>query len=396
MKIAFFADNFYPELSGIADSILLTGFELANRGHEVDYFVPAYSEKNYKIAGVSEKEIAAPPNVQTHRMFSFPYPTPTLQGRFVFPDLLRGFLEKKKFDVIHSNSFFGPGIDALCFSKIRGIPLVGTNHTLIESFLNYSPIKGEWAKKMISKYVVWYFNKCDIVTAPSRFLIDDMRSKGLKSEASVVSNPVAPRFFERAEKEKLKKKFGFPRFVALYAGRMSEEKNIHSLIKAFIPFAEKHEDTALILVGQGTSRRYLENLAAERGLSDKIKFLGPFLGSEKQTFYDIFRASDVFAMPSSSETQSMGAIQAMAAGLPVIAADAGALPEIVGPDKGLLFKVDDEKELYSRLERFYSDEDLRKKCGENGRLFAGNFSIGKIADEWEKIFLNLIQRKKKT
>ena len=57
MKIAFFADNFYPELSGIADSILLTGVELAKRGHEIHYFVPKYSQKDYETSLVEYKEL---------------------------------------------------------------------------------------------------------------------------------------------------------------------------------------------------------------------------------------------------------------------------------------------------------------------------------------------------
>ena len=119
MKIAIFADNFYPELSGVADTVLVTGRELARRGHQIEYFVPAYNKKDYVIAHVTEKEIPSHPDIKVHRDWSFSYPTPTMQGKLFLPKVWRGIFNHTKFDIVHSNSFFGPGLDALCFSNIH-------------------------------------------------------------------------------------------------------------------------------------------------------------------------------------------------------------------------------------------------------------------------------------
>ena len=75
MKIAFFSDNFYPELSGISDSIVTLGRELGRRGHVIKFFAPYYSKKNYQKINKPMEEISLGPNVSVERFFSLPYPT---------------------------------------------------------------------------------------------------------------------------------------------------------------------------------------------------------------------------------------------------------------------------------------------------------------------------------
>lgn len=391
MRIAFFTDNFYPELSGISDSIITTGAELARRGHQIEYFAPQYSTKSYKLAGTKTQELDLGQNIKIHRMLSLPYKAPTLQGRFAIPNFFRGIFSKKKFDVIHSQSFLSPGIDALCLSKSKNIPLVGTNHTLIESFIQYSPIQNKWARNFIPKYVVWYYNKCNFVTTPSDFLLDDMKKKGLRMPGIAMSNPIeAPFFNSKIAKNTLKKELGFSEFTILYAGRISPEKNIDVLLKAFISFAQNTPNTNLVIVGQGSTREALENISRESNVASRIKFLGPFLGAHKKKLYDIFHASDVFVIPSTSETQSMVTLQAMASSMPIIAAKAGALPELVISERGFIFEPGDSKELCSHLKYLYDQPKLREEIGRRANLFVLKFSPQEIANQWEKIYSNVI------
>ena len=388
MKIAFFSDNFYPELSGVADSISLTGQELARRGHSVTYFVPCYGKKDYEKAGVSLKELALGPNVQIRRIFSFPYPAPTLQGRAAIFNPFRGFFLRERFDVIHAQGFFGTGIDALCLSKTTRTPLVGTNHTLIEAFSPYSPINIAYLKK----YMLWYYNHCAFVSTPSEFLTLDMRGSGLRPEAKTVSNPIDPGFFAaRAGKEALKKELGLSPFTILYAGRLAEEKNIAVLVAAFSSFAENIPQADLVLVGGGIMREAL----SKKSLAGRIKIMGPFLGEKKQKLFDIFHASDVFVMPSTSETQSMGVLQAMAASLPVIVARSGPLPGLVSAERGLLFESTDSKALRSQLALLASERHTAQKFGQHGNDFAKTLSQKTVASLWETIYTEIIEYYKK-
>jgi glycosyltransferase involved in cell wall biosynthesis len=392
MRIAFFADNFYPELSGISESTILIGSELARRGHRIEYFVPRYAKKNYKTAGVSENELELGENIKINRMASFSFKAPTMQGRAVLPNIFRGFFSKKNFDIIHSQGFFGPGLDALCFSKIKKIPLVGTNHTLFESFIDYIPFKNRRLGEFILKYITWYYGKCNLVATPSNFLLRDMEKKKLKAPAISVSNPIAGNFFTpRKEKNELKKDLGFSKFCVLYVGRISPEKNVNILIKAFIPFAEKNPEASLIIVGQGIKREALEIMARESSVSAQIKFLGPFIGENRKKLFDIYHASDLFVMPSTSETQSMVTLEAMAAGMPIALARAGALPELALGHDNILFAPDNPRELEKIIEYFYAHPEIRQEMGQEAKNFVKKFTVEAMADQWEKIYQNAIK-----
>ena len=393
MKIAVFSDNFYPELGGVADTVLIMGVELAKRGHQIEYFVPAYNKKDYIISGVQEKEIYLHPNIKIHRNWSIPYPTATMQGKLFLPRIWRGFFDHTKFDAVHSHSFFGPGLDALFFSRIRSIPLIGTNHTLIEAFLLRGLLKAEWLEVIINCYIVWYYNHCSLVSTPSSFLLDKMIKRGLKLEALPITNPVEPCFFKaRVEKSFLKNELGLSDFTILYVGRLSEEKNPEVLIRSYVDFVKKYPNTDLIFVGHGSLRQKLEKFAKESGASKKIKFAGPFTGENKKKLYDYFHASDVFVTPSLFETQSMSTIQAMASGLPVIASSVGPLLELVSPDRGFLFNPGDSNILSQKIEELYLQPELRKRLGLNAKNFAMKFSVEKVADEWERIYSDVINK----
>ncbi len=386
MKIAFFSDNFYPELSGIADSIFLTGSELARRGHKIHYFVPKYSARDYEIVSMPEKELELGKNIKIHRGFSFHYPTPTMQGRLGIPNIFRS-LSNNSFDVIHTNSFFGPGLDALLFSKIKKIPLVGTNHTIIEEFVHYSPINAKLIKRFLLNYVVWYYNKCDFVSTPSEFLARDMKKRGLNRPVEAASNPVDTGFFDQGkDRNALKKEFGFSDFVILYTGRISSEKGIETLFNGFAEFVKGAPEAMLALVGGGTMRDKLRNEAKKLGLAQKIKFMGPYAGENKKTFYDIYHASEIFATASTSESQCMSMMQAMAAGLPVIGARAAALPEYVEKGHGLLFEPGNARDLARQLRTFHESETMREHSTKGARKYAQELSVSAIAGRWENIY----------
>src|SRR3989344_6465229 len=147
MRIAFFSDNFYPELSGISDSIITTATELGRRGHQIRFFAPRYSTRNYSLLGLAAKEPSLGPNVSFCRFFSLPFPTGTGQGRLVVPSGWRTWAIKSfSPDILHSHLPFGVGLEGLIASKILHKPLVGTNHTPTSEFIHYSPWQPKWLK----------------------------------------------------------------------------------------------------------------------------------------------------------------------------------------------------------------------------------------------------------
>ncbi|MEN9560861.1 MAG: hypothetical protein RIQ56_134, partial [Candidatus Parcubacteria bacterium] len=167
MRIAVFSDNFYPELSGIADSIMRSGIELARRGHSVAFYAPRYSAKNYQMVNRSHEE-PREKRIEIRRFASFPYPTPTGQGRLVIPSGFRSIAIRRFHpDVAHVHLPFGVGLEGLLATRLLRIPLIGTNHTPMSEFVRYSPFRGKQITAAILKYTVWFYNHCHYASAPS-------------------------------------------------------------------------------------------------------------------------------------------------------------------------------------------------------------------------------------
>ena len=142
MRIAFFSDNFYPETSGISDSIIVLGKELARRGHVITFYAARYGPKEFALAGVPQEEPALGENIHIVRFASFRYPTGTGQGRLVIPLGVRSLrIARFRPDILHTQLFFGVGLEALFASRILRVPIIGTNHTVLKEYLKYAPIQ---------------------------------------------------------------------------------------------------------------------------------------------------------------------------------------------------------------------------------------------------------------
>ncbi len=385
MKIAIFSDNFYPELSGISDSLISLAKELARRGHLVNFYAPEYSSKDYALANLKKEELELGEKIKVSRFFSLHYPTPTKQGRMVLPWGLRT-LSIKKFnpDVIHSQHFFGVGLEALIASKILKKPLIGTNHTAITEFVKYSPIRAKWLETLALKYVNWYYGKCKLVTAPSHSVIDEMLQNGFNGECHVISNPIdTETFCILPSKNWLKKKFNLPERTIIHAGRLSEERNVDVIIRALLLVKKEIPDIHLAIAGRGTAEEALKSLIASLGLEKNVTFLG-FLN--KPTLNEAYNASKLFVITSTADTQSMVMMQAMASGLPIVGVKARALPEYINRKNGLIVEPGDEKALAEKIIFLLKNPDERKKLGQGARKFALNFSAPSIGEEWEAIY----------
>jgi glycosyltransferase involved in cell wall biosynthesis len=104
----------------------------------------------------------------------------------------------------------------------------------------------------------------------------------------------------------------------------------------------------------------------------------------------LFRISDAFALMSTSETQSMVMLQAMASGVPVVAASTRALPEFVSPENGMLVDPDDPAQLAGALAELLTSPERRQQLGTIGRLSADRYGVGTVTDEWESLYRSVL------
>jgi glycosyltransferase involved in cell wall biosynthesis len=384
MRIAIYSDNFYPELSGISDSLIALAQELSSRGHFIHFFVPRYSKEDHTLSNVEHGELDLGPNVVITRFSSIYFGAGSGQGRLVIPCGRLSAIRTFKPDVIHTQTFFGVGLEALIASKLLHIPLVGTNHTATKEFLRYNPLESEWSDNLVLRYVNWYYAQCVTVTAPSRSVFAEMDCSAFKKPGIAISNPIDTKTFHPLKnQDKLRKKFGVGEWTVMHAGRLAVERSIDVIIRALPLVKKKFPEAELMITGRGVAEKDLRALAAKLGVADSVKFLG-FI--EKNTLVEAYNAGKVFAITSTADTQSLVMMQAMACGIPVVGVRARALPEYINDTNGFVVEPGDFTALADRIIKLFKNEPLREKLGAGGRASALHYSPAAIADRWEKIY----------
>jgi glycosyltransferase involved in cell wall biosynthesis len=383
VRIAIFTDYFFPELGGIQDSIAALSRSLGGRGHQVCIYAPRYGRRDYRRVGEPERERWLGDNVRMRRRMSVPFPSSTRQSRVALPSPARMGARP---DLIHVHSFFGVGLEGVLRGAVLGIPVVGTNHTTIAGFGPHIPISVERA----SAYVIWFHNRCDYVTAPSQSVFAELGPNRLRRPYRVISNPIDTTMFRPAragEREALRARLGLTKPTITYAGRLGPEKNIDVLLRAVALLSAKNVDIELSIAGHGSHEPILRKLAAQLRIEGQVRFHGTLPQNE---LAELLRVSDTFAIMSTSETQSMVLLQAMASGIPVVAANRRALPEFVSPANGALVDPHDPAGLARTIDDLLATPEQLRALGASGRRLAEGYGIEAVTDEWETLYRSIV------
>jgi glycosyltransferase involved in cell wall biosynthesis len=392
-RLAMFTDSFYPELGGIQDSVITSARALGARGYEIFIFAPTASDRDYQRAGLPMGEIDLGPNVQVIRLASMGIPSSTQQSRLVLPTGRR-WRELSAFrpELVHTHSFLGAGLEGRRAARKLGVPLVGTNHWAAGAFASFAPVP-DGAKirlrQAVNRAVARYYNSCDWVTAPSAAVILDMQLHGMLQRCQVISNPIDTGLFRPLpprERQHLKAEFGFSGSTILFAGRLAPEKSIDVLIRAMASLRATTPDIMLALVGHGSARDSLERLAAQLGVTSNLRFLGTV---DHATLAQLYNAADVFAIASTTETQSMVLLQAMSSGLPTVAANRGGLIEYARAGGGLLAEPGQPLDFAAKLGQTLHDPSLRARMQSQAVRSAATYSVASVVDAWEDLYASL-------
>src|SRR6185312_6477529 len=158
------------------------------------------------------------------------------------------FLDSFKPDIIHTQSPYGTGWEAVRAAKRYKLPLIGTNHTPVEEFY-------PWAPQTFRHFDAWYYNHCAFVTAPYQGLIDNMRQVGFKKEGRGQPNPVPfaskPSTPEEKAAAKVELKLDSP--VLLCSGRLASEKKVDDILRAVAVLVKEFPAITLLITGHGSA-----------------------------------------------------------------------------------------------------------------------------------------------
>ncbi|SDC05678.1 Glycosyltransferase involved in cell wall bisynthesis [Microbacterium enclense] len=341
LRILIGADTFLPHVNGAARFAERLAAGLVARGHDVHVAAPSIGHQN---GGTATETVEGQP-MTVHRLPAFRF-RPHDWITYVLPwrskHYARIVLDEVKPDVVHIQSHIVIGRGLTREARKRGIPVIATNHVMAENILDFTTLP-DFLDRIFVK-LAWAdaertFKMTRAVTTPTRRAADFLEktidiSGVIPISCGIDRTNYRPDLTPR-DKNRL-----------LFVGRLTTEKHIDVVLRALAQL-DPSLDVTFDVVGGGDQRAKLEALAQQLGVAGRVTFHGHASEDDLRTLYS--RAS-VFVIASIAELQSIATMEAMASGLPIVAANAVALPHLVHHgENGYLFEPGDAEELAARV-----------------------------------------------
>lgn len=383
MHIAFFTNYYHPVVNGVVRSVASFRESLMKQGHNV--FVFAQHDANYK----DEEPFI-------FRYPSLPLPSGDISTAIPVSPFVDQLLPALKLDVIHAHHPILLGQTAARKAAEMGLPLVFTFHTQYWEYTHYVPfpqeVIQEFLKNAVHKWLRDFMQKCQHIIIPSESMKDILvRDYGLDGHYTVVPTGTNLEPFLNADGDALRKEKGWQdETILISVGRLAAEKNWETLLRAFAKIYPEHPDTRLVLIGDGPSKEELQSLAVELGVGERVTFTGSLPFGEVPHY---LKAADVFSFASVTETQGLVTIEAMAAGLPVVAVDGSGTRDIVEHGKQGFLVENDVDALAKGLDDLLSDPHQMKRFSNSALKKAKTFDVNQLAKQMVAVYEESIEAK---
>lgn len=388
MRIGIFTDTYKPDANGVAQSVEVLSNNLINLGHEVFIFCPG---SNLLVERIDN--IIYIPGIEVKKLYGYKIAQP------IHP-LLLNEIEKLNLDIIHGETEFGVGTLANFVSHLYNIPLVRTYHTDYVDYTHYfvsedlGPIyKG--AKSLVSLYAKTFGDNCLKLMTPSLKTKEGLIKEGIKTDICVIPNGIELYRFS-SEAVDIDKSLEIRKDLRvqddekllIYVGRIAEEKRVSFLIEVMRKAISLGLKYKLLIVGLGTAYEKNLKLVNEYELNDYIKFTGKVEPQDVPVYY---HAADFFISASTSETQGLTYIEALASSLPIIVAYDTVLDELVKDGlNGFFFNNENEcLEVLKKLNYLQATEISELK--QNALKSADVYNALKFAKDTLKLYEEVIE-----
>ncbi|MYL51855.1 glycosyltransferase [Pontibacillus yanchengensis] len=363
MKIAIITETFLPSTDGVVTRLTEAIKYLRKQNHEVVVIAPDL--------GVTEFEGAIIEGVKATNLPFYRYRPFALPNKIV-----KDLLEKHQPDLVHVVNPALLGVSGVKYASLLNFPLIASYHTHVPKYMDYYNL---YPFKPI---LWWYFkrlhNKADLNLCTSQAVKNELDEHGFHNVHVWKRGVAIDRYHPSHYNEDMRNRLsgGEPeKKLLVFVGRLAPEKEIHKLK----PLLEKRSDVRLAIVGDGPVREQLEN----KFTGTNTIFTGFLHGNELS---QAFSSADAFIFPSITETLGLVILEAMASGLPVIAAKSGPTMEQVDDERtGLLFENEDTQSLITAVEKL-EDPALHQSMRENAREEAEKFSWTKPSEQILEVY----------
>jgi len=370
LRLALFTETFLPKVDGVVNTLCHLLDYLAARGHRAIVFAPEGSPPEY--AGMPVISLPCCP---------FPF-YPELKLGLPFLDV-SSQIDHFRPDLIHVLNPFSLGLVGMKQARRLGVPLVASYHTDIPGFLE------RWGFDLLVEplwaYLLWLHGQADLNLCPSEATRAELAARHFP-RLKVWSRGVDATRFHPARRSaawRHRLSQGHPDApLLLYVGRLSPEKRVDWLQSVLTDLPE----VRLALVGDGPARPTLERLFDR----SRVVFTGYLRGDDLANAY---AAADIFVFPAANETFGNVVLEAMASGLPVVAARSGGpLDSVVEGETGLLFAPQDDAALRAAVRQMVHNPTLASQLGRAGRARAQRLTWSGVLDRLADDYFALLQQ----
>lgn len=388
MRILMFSHGYPPVVSGVTLVVQKVAREMIRRGHDVTVVTGSDRGTPYQDRDQG---------VELIRVRTMPNPFWS-EGRlpFLSYDELSDIIADVQPEVIntHDSGLLGFQLYRLEHEAVHAPELLTCHYfpRYVTHYVNMGGVLEDALEELTWEVTIRLINGFDHVIFPTRTQQQAFLEEGLEKPSTVISNGLdIERYRPTGEKEEdIATRYDLPSGPRILAvGRLAQDKKLDTLIRAIGemgPACRAH----LLLVGRGDDRERLEDLARDLNVQECVHFLG-FVPEEDLPA--IYRHSDLFTIASDVEVQSIPTLQAAASGLPIVAADAAALPELVENGKnGYLVPPDDPAAFAAAFAKIAGNPDLAADLGRASLDIGRQHAEEKTFDAYEALYQEYGQR----
>lgn len=361
----------YPTFGGSGVLATELGKALAQKGHMVHFITYQQPVRlNEFMPNIFYHEVQVP----TYPLFDYPPYETALASTMV------DVIKNNNLDLLHVHYAIPHASAAYMAKQIlkkegKNIPVIttlhGTDITLVGRDKTYAPV------------VTFSINESDAITAVSQNLRDETyRHFDIKKDIEVIVNFVDVSRFSRKPIDAFKKVIApNGQRVLMHASNFRKIKRVQDVVKIFAE-VNKEVPSKLLFVGDGPERSTAEDLARELGVTDEVRFVG-----KQEQMEDILAIADLFLLTSEYESFGLAALEAMAAGVPVISTNAGGLSEInIDGETGYMADVGDVKTMTEKAISILKNDTTLKSFKGKAAAHAKQFDISRIVPVYEKLY----------
>jgi len=378
MRVLMVSDVYFPRVNGVSTSIETFRQTLIEQGVGVRLVVPRYADE------ADEAEIIRVPGK--------PIPGDREDRLVGWRAMHRTVLDAARdCDLIHIQTPFVAHYAGLKAARRLGLPVLATYHTLFEEYLqHYAPfLPASWLRGQARGFSRRQCNALDAVVVPSTAMQQRLLEYGIEVPQHVLPTGIPMARFASGNGPAFRAEHGIAtgRPVALFVGRVAHEKNIAFLLEALLTTRQMRPDILLVIAGEGPATGDLKAQVRRLGLEGSVLFIGYL--DRQQALPDCYAAADVFVFASRTETQGLVLLEAMAAGLPVIALAEMGTVDILAPGRGGFAAPDEASAFGAVLGDFFCQPLAWQHLAEQAPAYAGEWSDTAMAARLANVYREL-------